>query len=255
VKLKLAHAIETHELVLDTWMRLNFQDNRGAGHVLTARKETIFAETVQAIDESQNASIRLQYLNFDADLRIDNQPQALPFIDHLRQNAAALAANVSVDKHGEMIDCQLDLAQVPKEARESLGVLVEPLELLKCIAVRVPEKEMAPGESWESERSVKLNLEDGRATLGAMRLSQTYLGTRRTGAREEAVIALAGKIHARDQGRLNGVVKGSAVIEVATGKILSADARFIVNATLKGLGSETKASGTLTIRCRRGAKG
>jgi hypothetical protein len=172
-------------------------------------------------------------------------------MEQLREYITSLAANVHIDKHGELVGFQLDLSRVPQEAHRSFGVMVETFELLHCVAVRLPEREVIPGESWDSERAVKLNLEDGRGTSGMVRLRQKYLGIRKRGNEDEAVFAIAGPIQGREHTALHGYIGGLAVIDVASGRIQEADARIVVNAILNPQSGGTKTSGTLILRLSR----
>jgi len=74
-----------------------------------------------------------------------------------------------------------------------------------------------------------------------MEMTYTYQGVRRREGRDEAVIALEGTLRGGRgiEEKLGGKAHGSAVVDLATGQISSAEATVTIEATIKLPESET----------------
>jgi hypothetical protein len=252
VPLVLRHQVGSRPLILDSWLDLKWFERRmsgreGAEHTLTASTETRLTETTEAVDAHELASVRLQYDAFNEKLSGDNQDVRHPDIPRARQNIKRLAANLRVDKQGNLVGNEVDWNQIPADLRPVLAQVHEQLEqAMETIAVPLPNRQVSPGESWKAERPVGIR-SLGRPGSLHLEMTYTYAGSRRRAGHEEAVLELKGEIRPVNGQPENGTghANGVASVDLESGQVIQADMVLVFNLEMNS------ASGKLALQLRR----
>ena len=254
VPLVLRHQVSSRPLVLDSWLAFKFLGRDGVEHTFTASVETSLTETTEAVDAQELASVRLQYLSFNAKLSGDSQEVRHPDMLRARQYIKRLAANLRVDKQGNVVGNEVDLSQIPDgESRPILAIVHEQLEqALESLAVPLPNRQVSPGESWTAERIIGIPL-FGQSNPLHLAMSYRYAGSRKRARHEEAVVELKGEMRAVNgqAGRGSGHVTGSANVDLESGQVTEADLVLIFDVELNSAFAPLSAGGKLTLRLRR----
>jgi S1-C subfamily serine protease len=240
-------------LTLHSWLSMKLLNFAGE-HTLTASTAAQCNENTQVVGAEDVANVRLQYRAYNTDFQVDNQVR-MPFnLSRIRHDIGTLAADLSVDKQGNLVGNQIDIKRVPQESRTDLPVIHEQVQqALEVCTVPLPNRQVAPGESWKAERTLPHSV-PGQSDAGLLDLTYTYVGVRQRNSREEAVLALEGKVrNLRPEGRrVEGQAHGTAVVDLASGQVLQADLAFLLDMDLaQAGGGTTRVNGKLDVRLQR----
>jgi hypothetical protein len=202
----------------------------------------------EAVDAQESASVRLQYLDYNEKISKDNHDVPLN-----RQNIKGLVANLRVDKQGNLVGHEIDLTQVPAESQPILANVHEALEqALEGMAVPLPNRQIAPGESWRAERTLRIPSLGGAVAIH-LDMTYTYAGTRHRTGHQEAVLNLQGEIRAigNQAGRATGHADGTANVDLRSGQVTQADMVLVFDLEMNPLSRSLPSGGKLTLRLQR----
>lgn len=228
----------------------------------------LLRETAAA--DANGVALRFAYQEARSELLVSkNPPRPNPRLALLQPHLKRLVAVLLVDARGN---------PVPNGNRVDMNALagrpVRPgelpmdevaLELLKfhrptqhaleAMAIPLPnEDNVAPGKSWKATRTLPMDT-PGKYESGQMEMTYTYLGQRTRGGRTEAVIALDGVVRGGDgNDAVGGQATGTALIDLATGQVILAETRSVVDmkAQLGDSGKSIDLIATLETRMDRG---
>jgi predicted Zn finger-like uncharacterized protein len=216
------------------------------GHDMEGRRRSLLQSLTAHLQEKvsnvqpQGADVRLEYGKCDLDRTADGQKAELEA--HERQaitDISRMAVLLHLDGQGNQVgQRRIDLNQVPPGSLAGVQQMNEQVqEALDLLAVPVPNKELAVGDSWKAWRTLPLNV-GALPVQGAVRMTYTYLGRRTRNGREEAVVALRGVVHGRQQQLLQvgGQGHGSAAVDLASGRVHYASLSVLVE--LQGVTNE-----------------
>jgi predicted Zn finger-like uncharacterized protein len=253
-QLMFRHHIGSRPLVLNSWLAFKGPGRDGREHVGTANAQTVLTETTEAVDAQELASVHLQYQAYSLNLREDNQDVPAPAaLKQARQLVRSLAANLRIDKQGNLVGNEVDLSRVPVASQPVLANLNEEVErTLEGLAVPLPNKQVSPGETWKANKTLRI------PTLGwsggaHLDMVYTYLGKRERAGREEAVLEVQGKIRAlvHQAERGSGDVEGVATVDLSSGQQTQVDLIIVFDGESNQPVHAPASSGKLTLRLRR----
>jgi len=247
-------------LTLNSWLDFKMAAPNGAEHAWTVNAETKVTETTEAVDAEELASVHLQYRSYNVEFGVDNQAAQNPEVERAKQAihrakqaVKHLAANLRLDKQGNLVGNEVDLSRVPPELQPVLTNIHEDLgRALVSTAVPLPNKVVAPGESWQAERTILLP-STGQSVSAHLHLTCTYLGSRQRAGREEAVVDIKGEFRAPggSPGRSTGRAQGSASIDLANGQVSQADMVLTFDVQLNQFSGLLPGHGKLRLRLGR----
>jgi hypothetical protein len=197
--------------------------------------------------------VRLQYVDYNEKISGDNQDVPNRGIPWARQNIKALAANLRVDKQGNLVGNEIDLSQVPAKSQPILANVHEALEqALEGMAVPLPNRMIAPDESWRAERTLRIPSLGGALSVH-LDMSYTYAGIRNCTGHEEAVLNLQGEIRAagHQAGRATGHADGTANVDLRSGQVTQADMALVFDIEMNAPSRSLPTGGKLTLRLER----
>jgi S1-C subfamily serine protease len=212
----------TLNLTIKTTLRPGNGDDEKDGFVLST--EAKMSEEVAGAS-NQGANVGLRYLSLSRTLSVPGGParpsklleQVLPYKDRI-------LGVLRVDAFGKLVQNDVVFQGVPDPIAGALKAIHLPTQSgLEAMTILMPNKEVQPGDRWKGRTSLPID-QPGRFETGEMDVTYTYLGRRRVGGREEAVVALDGVVR---QGRgsdvdLGGNASGTALIDLQTGRVTSA---------------------------------
>jgi hypothetical protein len=254
------HQTGSRGLVLNSWLDFKLAGPTGAEHTWTVNAETTVTETTEAVDAEEMASVHLQYRAYNVDFRMDNNGPHNAEVDRPKQAVSRakqaiknLAANLRIDKQGNLVGNEVDLSRVPAESQPALIGIHEDLgRALVSMAVPLPNKRVEPGESWKAEKSIPMP-SAGQSIVAHLDLTCTYLGSRQRAGHEEAVLDLKGELRSPpgQAGQGTGRAHGLASVNLANGQVSQADMVLIFDVETNQLSRLLPSHGKLTFRLRR----
>jgi S1-C subfamily serine protease len=248
------HQIGGRPMVLDSWLDFRVTAPDGVEHTGSANAQTRLTETTEAVDAQELASVRLQYRAYNVKLRGDNQDVPNPAaITQARQNIKRLTANLRIDRQGNLVGSEVDWDRIQLAARPLLATLHQEFEhALEGLTVPLPNKEVVPGESWTSKRSLSIPTLH-RSVSAHLDMNYSFLGTRESAGRAEAVVELKGLVREVGDRTLKGTghANGMAAIDLASGQITEAQLVLIFDMEMNPLAHSLPGSGKLTLHLRR----
>jgi hypothetical protein len=259
-RLLFRHQMGSRGLVLNSWLDFKLAGPNGAEHTWVANAETTVTETTEAVDAEELASVHLQYRAYNVEFGMDNQSPQNPEVAHpkqavnrVKQAVKDLAANLRIDKQGNLVGNDVDLSRVPAESQPILASVHEDFgRALASMAVALPNKQVGPGESWKTERILPMPAA-GQSLTARLDLTCTYLGTRQRLGREEAVLDVEGEFRSplNQSGRGTGRAHGVASVDLANGQVSQADMVLTFDVETNQLSRLLPSHGKLTLRLRR----
>jgi hypothetical protein len=221
---------------------------------LLVNMETRLTEQTQAASPQGLATVTLNYRRYGLGLSIDGKPAPKnPRIQKIVDSIKFLSARLVVDGQGNIKANQVDLSRVPRLAREDLADLHSQIgESIEAIAVPVPNREVRPGETWQSLR--KLPIVVGSAVERAvLAMNFTYRGTVVLKGRKAALIDITGQVRG-GQGRelrVSGRATGQAAFDLERGQVANANLTVALDLDITEDGERSRATGTLETRLAR----
>ena len=259
-QLMFRHQTGSRGLVLNSWLDFKMAGPNGAEHTWTVNAETTVTETTEAVDAEEMASVHLQYRAYNVDFSMDNHgPQNAEVegpkqaIHRAKQAVKNLAANLRIDKQGNLVGNEVDLSRVPAESQPVLTGIHEDLgRALVSMAVPLPNKRVDAGQSWKAEKSIPMP-SAGQSIAAHLDLTCTYLGSRQRAGHEEAVLDLKGAFRSPpgQAGQGTGRAHGVASVDLANGQVSQADMVLIFDVEMNQLSRLLPSHGKLTLRLRR----
>jgi S1-C subfamily serine protease len=248
------HQVGGRSLVLDSWLDFKVTGPDGAEHTGSVNSQARLTETTEAVDAQELASIRLQYRAYNVKLRVDSQdvPNRAD-ITQARQNIKKLTASLRMDRQGNLVGGEVDLNRIPLAVRPFVANLHEEIErALEGLTVPLPNREVAPGESWTSKRVLLIPTMHG-SVPARLDMSYSYVGTRGYSGREEAVLELKGVIRGLEDRGIKGTghAQGVAVVDLARGQVTEAQMVLVFDVEMNPRARSLPGSGKLTLRLRR----
>jgi hypothetical protein len=260
---------------------LQFKPQRGAGRTLDFKtaarfrlgdeddpdEEREMTTTVQLKESVETATTRgatlaLRYATAERvlsegppDRRRETPSKILP---RIRPALAKVQAALSLDAEGNPTAntvAPASLAGLTKETAAELEKFHEPTQYgLEALAVRLPNETTKPGAKWTAVRTLPI-VTGNRFEKGKIDITYTYLGRRRHGGRDEAVIALEGVVRGFEdrESKLAGSASGTAVVDLASGEVLHAQTVVGVDMelVLEGAGDGLKVALTMDMELKR----
>jgi hypothetical protein len=255
VQLGFRHQVGSRPLKVTSWLDFRVAGPDGAEHTGAATAQTKLTEATEAVDAQELASVHLQYRAYNVKLRGDNQDVLdLPHLQQARQNIKNLAANLRIDRQGNVVGNEVDLSRVPATAQHILASIHQELErALESMAVALPNRQVSPGDSWEAERLLHIPTLD-RSIPAHLDMTYVYAGTRLRAGREEAVLDLKGKIRGLENhaGRSIGHADGVAGVDLASGQVTQTDMVVDFDVEMNQASRLLPSHGKLTLQLRRG---
>jgi predicted Zn finger-like uncharacterized protein len=226
--------------------------------VFTATVNTQIREKTADLDKNTGATMKVQYFNVSLGETREGQgppPEEAARLKSVAANLGKVTGNLIQDRQGNLQDSPPDLQGVAGESRAQVATLNAQIEqMLKALAVPLPNKDVQYGESWTAQRLITISTHEGiRPQFGSFAMKYTLLGTRKSHAgREEAVIGLAGTVSTGADENQGTKASGLAVLDLATGQISSAnltaslDTKVMIDVRTTGT-----LTGTLRMRLKR----
>lgn len=123
------------------------------------------------------------------------------------------------------------LKSPPNDIVENLTL--QTVDTIKALAVPLPGREVQPNESWQASNPLTIGSSAPRGNGEvAWLLTYKYLGQRPRNGREEAVIEITGQpiglaaADVPDSKKAFGAAQGTAIVDLATGRVVQARIRF-----------------------------
>lgn len=239
ISLVLRNARGPHGLVLRTvvTLRVGTDDDTEAGKM---ESKVTFRENVTNVDGSGAATVDLHYLQaerFDYVGKTAKRPSSL--LDDIKKEKGlfeALHVLQRVDGYGNVSQSRLDksrLRVVPPDLVKKVDDFHEPTAAaLQALSVTMPTKRdvIQVGESWKGPpRPLPIDT-PGKFETGSLEITYTYLGQRRRGGHDEAVIAIDGVARgAKSKDPVGGRASGLAAFDLASGQISQVDTQVVVD--------------------------
>src|SRR5262249_52955356 len=157
--------------------------------------------------------------------------------------------DLQMDRYGNIAQSKSDLTRVPEKSRELLNRISEQIQQsLDAVAVSLPAAEVKPGQTWRATRNLPVDTPDELIT-GALDMTYTYRGVRAYKHGQAAVVGLNGTVRAiKGRGaNLKGQAKGSALIDLKTGRVMDARAEVDVSLDLKFEDETASSAGNLVV--------
>jgi predicted Zn finger-like uncharacterized protein len=207
------------------------QDLEGRGPALLQTLTARLQENISNV-RPQGADVRLQYGKCELTRTANGQKAELAA--HERQaieDLSRMAVLLRVDGQGNPVGSpQLDTHQVPPTSLNEVRRMGDQVQqALDWLAVPVPNREVAVGDSWKAWRTVPVNIA-GLPLIGAARMTYTYVGRRTRDGREEGVVSMRGAVRGPlgQFLRMSGDAHGSAAIDLAGGRVRDASLSVLV---------------------------
>jgi predicted Zn finger-like uncharacterized protein len=254
--LAVKHHLGSHSVVVNNWGAIGLRRREGGEGHMALNTEASMTETTEAVDKDDSASSRLQYRDFNHEMHWENRLQPPDkTMEKFRSNLGKVVMNLRIDKQGNIVS-QQDLTPLVQLGPGEIADLQEQFGMVRMLAIPLPNKLVAPDESWTAQRPVSAHvMREGWLTSGNLDMTYTYIGTRKAGTREEAVLSLEGQFPKRkkNESHMTGRAEGTAVVDLATGQANRVDLVIFYDFDVNQFGEITKSHGTLTLRLQRDA--
>jgi hypothetical protein len=214
-------SVAEYAISLHTWLEAKEQSSDGAIANLISRTLVELAESVQAVDPSEQASVRLRYRGFLADASRDGVSRIMP---------SAASADLSrastfflLNERGEPTAHRMDVSRVPVGADGAVKKVHETQRLLyEFFALPLPNAFGAkPGLEWNYQRVIPFEFSDEESTTRLFEATASLRGAQRNGSGEYAVIEIRGKIRDAEQAAAPEA-RGWALVDSASGIVMQA---------------------------------
>jgi S1-C subfamily serine protease len=244
----------TRKLALDSQTRLTLLKKAGTLHSLGLNLSAQL--TLGPDPKVKPASITRLQMGYDSlkiKLLMDGQAVNAPELRQAEKDAKQAAASLELNKDGSLEKASMITKTVPEESRAILAKATEQLlDTTDALVVPLPGKKVEPLEKWKAKRVVWIG-PPGASVPAEADLQYTYLGRRVRAGKPEATIEITGKVskHPKAKSDVVGTVSGTAVVDLGTGVVVSADLSFVGDLEIMVEGKPAQASGTLSIQLKR----
>jgi hypothetical protein len=169
------------------------------------------------------ANLLMQYVSADVNMLFDRRILTRASVPLVKANLGLMKASVQLDALGNVTQDKLEVPSIQAARRMQPGLFPqlqkfhEPVKVhLASAMLPLPNKTVAPKESWKTERMLGVETPDGEIQKVRMAMTCTYLGVRTNGRRQEAVIQISGTVKDPQMG---GKSSGEMVVDVASGTV------------------------------------
>jgi S1-C subfamily serine protease len=253
------HGLGRRALVLKAQATYKVRDSADAEHTVLIHLDARLQEETKAIDQQKGeAKVHLQYKSVAPRLLLDGKERPRSArLQLAMQRVELLAQDLTVDRQGEIVESvehKAALRKLPLELRQEVADLGGPVQkALEAVAVPLPGAGTNPGQKWRTKRTLPVAT-PGKPEPAVLDLTCTYLGTRTTAGRKEAVIGLEGKARGQrnDGANLAGRVGGTAVLDLASGTLTLVRLTLNVDLDMPLPDRPALANGTLEVQLERG---
>jgi predicted Zn finger-like uncharacterized protein len=250
----------TQLLMLDSTSTRLLQDPGGGLHPLDIRMQARLQEKIAVVP--QGATLTYNFSAFDLSFLVDKKEveELKPLVQGLKQHFRLVNAVASQDKLGNL-DLQplgpAELQKLPKEAQTPVDRLhAQTLRSLDTLAVPLPPGgNVTYGKFWQARRTLIISNGSSHET-GDLEMTYTYQGTRKREGRDEAVIGIEGTLQGvgTSKDKMGGRTTGTAVLDLATGQVIQADAVVYMDMTARSPldpKTEVRSTGRLIVKLQR----
>jgi hypothetical protein len=171
----------------------------------------------------------------------DEDYQLRNMIRGLLDAAKGMVTEMQVSKRGLIRSPKADLKKIPVAIRPILEPFnIQTVQSLEALSLALPDRELKPGETWQHDQNYTVSFGRRLTENALFKMTYRYVGTRIRNDREEAVVEFDGTI-VRGEGSespvsqpdgdkggadknaklrirgMHGAVRGSALVDLATG--------------------------------------
>jgi hypothetical protein len=259
-QLLLGQRVGQRSLLLKSEATYKVRDSADDEHAVVVNLDARFLEETKSVNQQNGqALIHMQYKSVAPRISIDGKERPrTPQLLQAMQRADLMAIDLVVDRQGNFVENKANLRRVPREVREELTALNEPIQqALEALSVSLPGGTADPGRTWRTKATLPIET-PGRPEPASLDLTCTYLGSRvNESGRTEAVIGVEGKLHGRrgEGQNLTGRATGTMLLDLASGTLYSAHVSVSVDLDMSLNGKAALANGTLEVQLERGAPG
>jgi hypothetical protein len=248
-------SIAEYAVTLQSWLQGQEQSPAGSNAQLKSRTAAEFIETVQAVDPTQQASIRLRYRGYQADGSRDGVSRTMP----LAANSDLASANafLLLNDKGEPTAHRLDVSRLPAGADGAVKKVHEIQRVLfEFFAIPLPNQTAAkPGATWTYQKVVPFQFSDDEETTRIFEAKATLRGAQQVGAADYALVEMRGKLLNPKKGEAEDPTakagKGWALVDASTGIIMQADAEIPFAFALAAEAGSRPITGNLRLSMQR----
>jgi S1-C subfamily serine protease len=199
------------------------QENRNIKFDITSSVN----ERTQSVSPDGRSQIRVDVDKFNLNVIVNERPAAIP--DPQRRMLAEmnkLGIVMFYGPTGELLNSRHEYSDVKgNTSRMALDQFANQIaDSLDLGAIPMPG-EVKPGQTWAAKRKFSVTHIEGHST-GNADITYTYLGVRQYNGREVAVCTMTGGLSGLGGWNMKGQMNGSALIDVANGKVVKMNARL-----------------------------
>ena len=242
-------------VTLQTWLQARESLPDGSSADLKSRTLAELSETVQAVDASEQASVRLRYRGYLADASRDGVSQTMRLA--ASSDLSWATAFFLLSDKGEPTAHRLDVSRVPAGAEEAVRKVHETeRSLFEFFALPLPNETAAkPGAAWTFQRVVPLQFSDEAETTRLLDVTASLRGFHHAGSGNYAVVELRGKLTRAGTGQGEAAAareaRGWALVDSATGIVMQGQAEVPFAIILSPEKTPRHISGTLYLSLQR----
>jgi S1-C subfamily serine protease/WD40 repeat protein len=232
---------------------------KGNGEKQVVKKNIVgrFWEDVRQMNPDATVVTYLSVADrFEVEHTINSKPPpASPRAKQILQDADKLGLIVVTNRGDAALQKFVDNERVPASSRAALNSLVDQLyELFDLCNPPLPGGQVQPGRTWQSVKTVPIDLMDEEPIRGRLIMGYGYRGVRNTETGKVAVISMAGKLQGLSgrNSTANGEASGEALFDLATRRLVDVNVRMEVALQMR-IGEETvQVNGMLEFLLIRG---
>ncbi len=245
-------SVGEYTVSLHTWLGAEEQAADGAIANLKSRTQVELTESVQAVDASEQASIRLRYRGYLADASRNGVSRIMPLA--AMPDLSWASAFFLLNERGEPIAQRMDVSRVPVGADAAVKKVHAAQRLLyEFLALPLPNaRPPSPARHGIISARSRFSFRTRRCATRLLDVSATLLGAERTDAGDFAVVEIRGKLRGANEAA-SKEAKGWALVDSATGIVMETQVEipfaFKLSAPMPG-----QVTGLLHFRCNAGSQ-
>jgi len=224
--------------------------------------DTSLLEITRNVDGQGTADNRWEYKSFKITAKEGDEalpPDVQREMQVLTQNMPLLTATQRVSKQNVASPTAVDLSRVPPQTRADVVKLHDEVrQALEALSVTMPPNPaVTPLQTWKTTRTVPMRTLGGGGGSAQMETTYTFMGTRTSGGRQEAVIGIKGVLRGppgNENFTLGGRSDGTAVFDLTAGQFSSAALTNVVDVNIDFGRGSLKVSGTVESKMQRQVK-
>jgi hypothetical protein len=239
-----------YTITFQTWLQAEEKSADGSIARVKSRTLAELTETVQAVDPSEQASVRLRYRGYVADASRDGVSRTMPLA--ASADLARASAFFLLNEKGEPTAHRMDMARSAVGADATVKKVHETQRLLfEFFSLPLPNETAAkPGVEWSYQRVIPFQFSDEDSSTQIFEAHATLRGAQRTGADVFAVIEIRGKLKGAENADVREA-RGWALVDSLTGTVMQAQAEIPFAITLSADQMPRQIKGTLHLSAQR----